>query len=247
MPEQRPRQSVRVPGGIWPSPWPNVFELADAVPSRHWSLVGGLMVQLHMIAAGKLPTRSTSDVDAMIHVELPGDSFSVLGNGLKRLGYRLEIPIDHRQAAHRYRRGNDQVDFLVADHVAPSILQRFKARGVVQAPGGTNALRRTIEFELIHAQGSSVVSAPDIVGALMLKSDAYRADSRDSQRHLKDAISLAVLLSDTNRGPALFGRGPWRIRRLIKDLGSQHPNRLSVGKDELADAVHALRELLDHV
>ena len=205
------------------------------------------MVQLHMIAAGKLPTRSTSDVDAMIHVELPGDSFSVLGNGLKRLGYRLEIPIDHRQAAHRYRRGNDQVDFLVADHVAPSILQRFKARGVVQAPGGTNALRRTIDFELIHAQGSSVVSAPDIVGALMLKSDAYRADSRDSQRHLQDAISLAVLLSDTNRGPALFGKGPWRIRPLIKDLGSQHPNRLSVGKDELADAVHALRELLDHV
>lgn len=80
----------------------------------------------------------------------------------------------------------------------------------------------------------------------MLKSDAYRADSRDSQRHLQDAISLAVLLSDTNRGQALFGRDPWRIRRLIKDLGSQHPHRLGVGQDELADAVHALRELPKH-
>jgi hypothetical protein len=39
----------------------------------------------------------------MIHVELPGDSLSVFGNGLKRLGYRLEMPIDHRQAVHRYR------------------------------------------------------------------------------------------------------------------------------------------------
>ena len=65
--------------------------------------------------------------------------------------------------------------------------------------------------------------------------------------YLQDTISLAVLLSDTNRGQALFGRGPWRIRRLIKDLGSQHSHRLGVGKDELADVVHALRELLNHV
>ncbi len=99
---------------------------------------------------------------------------------------------------------------------------------------------------MIHGHGTSIVSAPDIVGALMLKADAYRADSRDPQKHLQDAISLAVLLSDTNRGQALFGRGPWRIKRLIKDLGTQHPNRLGVGKDEIADAMHALRELLNH-
>lgn len=36
------------PGG-WPSPWPNVAELASVLPTEKWTLVGGLMTQLHTV------------------------------------------------------------------------------------------------------------------------------------------------------------------------------------------------------
>ena len=37
---------VTTPAGGWPPPWPEVAELEAALPLEHWSLIGGLMVQL---------------------------------------------------------------------------------------------------------------------------------------------------------------------------------------------------------
>lgn len=39
------------PGG-WPDPWPNVEELAGVLPSDKWTLIGGLMAQLHTVHYG---------------------------------------------------------------------------------------------------------------------------------------------------------------------------------------------------
>lgn len=47
--------------GGWPPPWPNVAELASVLPTDRWTLVGGLMTQLHTDwgSSGR-PTTSTS-------------------------------------------------------------------------------------------------------------------------------------------------------------------------------------------
>lgn len=42
---------VSEPAGGWREPWPQVFELATALPVDRWALVGGLMVQAHALAA----------------------------------------------------------------------------------------------------------------------------------------------------------------------------------------------------
>lgn len=243
--EYRRRSIVEVPGNVWLHPWPNAFELADAVPSRHWTLIGGLMVQLHCIAAGVEPPRPTTDVDTLAHVELPGNSLSVLQDGLAKIRYVPQPSIGYRQSLHRYVRGRDVVDFLVADHAAPSLIRKFPSRGVVRAPGGTNALRRTVEFDIVHQLGTSTISCPDVVGALMLKSEVYRIDSQDSIRHLKDAVTLSVLLSHSNRGPRMFGSGPKRIRQLIGTLAKHRPEQLGVSVDDWQDAQIALRDLLE--
>lgn len=50
---------VPVPPGGWGTPWPQCVELARALPSTQWTLVGGLMVQLHSAAAGLAVSRPT--------------------------------------------------------------------------------------------------------------------------------------------------------------------------------------------
>jgi hypothetical protein len=57
------------PAGGWAAPWPDVAELAAAVPSDAWTLIGGLMVQLHAVAAGLPVVRPTNDVDVLLHLE----------------------------------------------------------------------------------------------------------------------------------------------------------------------------------
>lgn len=60
---------VRMPAGGWASPWPQALELAEHLTPGSWTLVGGLMVQLHALHAGLEPPRTTVDVDVLLHIE----------------------------------------------------------------------------------------------------------------------------------------------------------------------------------
>jgi hypothetical protein len=44
---------VSTPGGGREQPWPNVAEIENVFPSGNWTLVGGLMTQLHSIHPGE--------------------------------------------------------------------------------------------------------------------------------------------------------------------------------------------------
>lgn len=45
----RPTVDVASAVGGWPPPWSNVAELASVLPTDRWTLVGGLMTQLHSV------------------------------------------------------------------------------------------------------------------------------------------------------------------------------------------------------
>jgi hypothetical protein len=51
------------------APWPNVAEIEAVLPHDKWTLVGGLMAQLHGIHADIDTLRPTNDVDIVLHVE----------------------------------------------------------------------------------------------------------------------------------------------------------------------------------
>jgi hypothetical protein len=66
---QRPETWVEAAVGGWPHPWPNVAEIAEVLSSDQWTLVGGLMNQLHTVHHGLGVVRPTNDVDIVLHIE----------------------------------------------------------------------------------------------------------------------------------------------------------------------------------
>lgn len=65
----RPTVDVQAAVGGWPYPWANVAEIAGVLPAESWTLIGGLMAQLHAIHHGIASVRPTNDVNIVLHIE----------------------------------------------------------------------------------------------------------------------------------------------------------------------------------
>lgn len=209
----RPTIDVAAAPGGWPDPWPNVAEIAAALPPSKWTLVGGLMTQVHAVHRGLGIVRPTNDVDIVLHVETSRGVASETATALRSLGYELRSAVDPRNnTAHRFVRGastvdlvasgfdeqeDDVVDVLVSDHHAPRVTERLSGRDMVRIEGGTQALRRTINARLEITPGIvTTLSVPNPFGALILKAAAYKTDSRNPDRHLRDAVALLACIDD---------------------------------------------------
>lgn len=204
----RPTITVESPIGGWPQPWPNVAEIEQAFPHTNWTLVGGLMTQLHAIHKGIDALRATNDVDMVLHVETSPGVAAEAVRQLESLGYALVAPLNDRDgSAHRFQRGpstvelssvrRDTVDTLVADHAPPRTAQTLRGYAMVAIEGGTQALRRTVNARLgILQDRTTVISVPGAFGAVVLKAAAYRVDLRDRERHLQDAVLLLAAMDD---------------------------------------------------
>lgn len=206
--QTRPTIDVRAAVGGWPHPWPNVAEIARVLPSDCWSLIGGLMTQLHAIHHGIDAVRPTNDVDIVLHIETTRGTPNATANALESLGYEMKDSVDPRNnVGHRFIRGGthvdvvssdaDIVDVVVADHAAPSVEERMRRMAMVKVPGGTQALRRTVNYRLEIEKGEiTTISVPRPFGAFILKAAAYAADSRDPERHLFDAAVLLTCIDN---------------------------------------------------
>ena len=108
-------------------------------PNR-WTLIGGLMTQLHAIHHGVDAVRPTSDVDIALHIETARGTPNTTANALESLGYELKPSIDPRNnVGHRFTRGASRVDVVIADHPAPRVQERMRRKEVVDfgVPIGT--------------------------------------------------------------------------------------------------------------
>ncbi len=189
---------VSAPVGGGQPPWPQLIEIVQAIPHNQWTLVGGLMVQLHTAYAGLQVTRTTRDIDMMLHIETGAATFSGVQHELERLGYSLREPIG-KGPIHRFGRGAhnaETIDVMVADHLSAKRQPTVLGRRVFAVPGGTSALRKTVNCEVDSEAGTVMLSIPDVLGALILKGAAYLEDSRDRERHVDDAAILACALTD---------------------------------------------------
>lgn len=226
----REQLSIDTPPGGWAPPWPQVAEIASSLGPQDWSLVGGLMVQLHAIRAGITTLRATTDVDMIVHVETATGRPARIAGALEDLGYAFDPSIDPRNRfAHRFRRGNDRVDLnietvdvVTADHVPPSRTERLRGYDMVTIAGGTQALRRTVNATLTIDDAPVTISVPNPYGALILKAAAHQADSRDKARHLSDAATLLTCIDDpfTVLDGTASGSDARRLRHLADHLGN---------------------------
>lgn len=220
------------PAGGWGRPWPQCAELARALPSDQWTLVGGLMVQLHSAVAGLSVSRPTTDVDIVLHMETGAATMPGVASVLSSLGYALRQSINDDSPAHRFLRGNEQVDLMVADHLAPRLVPRIGGRKVFQVTGGTQALRRTVVCRVfVDNRGPVSISIPNALGALVLKGAAYQEDSRERGRHLDDAATLLATIT----GPL----------ELVADMGGSDRSRILALSRALGDPDHESWKVLD--
>lgn len=207
MPTERPIIEVPTPAEGWDHPWGNVAELAEVLTPEDWTLVGGLMVKTHAALAGIPSVRTTIDIDMVVHLETARDRAQRVHRTMTEFGYVLKSPHDlgslsGTDHAHRYlrgdpKRGGDIVDVMRADHAAPRVIERLSGHSMLPIEGTTQALRRTFNARMELRKGETfLVSVPDAYGALILKAAAHMVDSRDRDRHLRDAVTLLVCIDD---------------------------------------------------
>jgi hypothetical protein len=253
---ERPTIDIPSPSGGWGPPWPNVAELESVLPHENWTLVGGLMTQLHCIRNGLDVVRPTNDVDIVLHVETTRGVAAVAATALESLGYELITSADPRvESAHRFRRDKttidllatapDVVDVLVADHAAPRVVEKLRGRNMIAIEGGTQALRRTVNARLaIEPDSTTTISIPTPFGALILKAAAYQTDSRDRDRHLQDAAALLCCLDDPYADREEFaGSDRARIAVLGRALPDNHAGWRALAADRRTAGQAALRIL----
>lgn len=208
-----------MPAGGWGPPWPQAVELVETIPGDRWTLIGGLMVQLHLAHAGLAVPRATTDIDMVLHIETGAITFPDAKAALEGLDYKIKFPAG-RGPVHRFERGDDLVDVMVADRLPPDHVPKVGGRKLFQVPAGTSALRKTVDCTITRAGDSSLTfSIPDTLGALVLKGAAYKEDPRDRERHLDDAALLACTVvdaaGDTER---MIGGDRGRMQILHREL-----------------------------
>lgn len=231
--------------------------------TEKWTLVGDLMTQLHSIHHGLGIVRPTNDVDIVLHIETSRGVAAQAASALRSLGYDLRSSLDPRSnTAHRFYRGASKVDLvtnrpdqeteeivdvLVSDHHAPKVTERLAGRDMVRIEGGTQALRRTINARLEIVSGAiTTISVPSPFGALILKAAAYRIDSRDPDRHLRDAVALLACIDDPFAERERFtGSDRSRLQRLRRRLTPNDISWTVLSGQHRIDAQTALQILTD--
>lgn len=204
--------------------WQLVFDLGRRLDPAQWELVGGLMVVLHGIAAGRVPPRPTADVDVLAHVVSSAGALEACVTVVEQLGFKATS--DSAGHVYRFVHGDDRaalkVDVLAPDHLPPGRSLRTRLnRDTISIGGGRQALER---IGVINASspdhGVAPIPVPDLLGALVLKAVAWTVDSRDVERHAEDAAFLTSLIADPLAEVARFkGSDRKRLRMLDKELG----------------------------
>ena len=192
-------------------PWSTIYTLSKSCDSSLWFLTGGLMVQLHAIMNG-ITARPTSDADLLIDIISNKDSVRKVYNALKNLGFALQTGLTGYATRLRNNK-NDVVDVLIADHTPKNLLGFLNIFNtpLLSMPGGAQAIERSMLVMLIdrHENNEVMLRIPDLLGALILKSAAYKADNMgDREKHLYDAALIASLIDDPDFEACLLYTSP---------------------------------------
>ena len=156
-----------------------------------WTLVGGLMVQLHAARSGVAGIRPTVDIDVLANSRQRPSATERIGRKLLDLGFEVTDTLIDPPTAFRFERGGAVVDLLAPEGTGPrnppKSVGNFQTVGI---SGGTQALERT-ETVLVKLENEATpVRCPTLLAAILLKARAIRSKHRDQDRD-----DLVVLLS----------------------------------------------------
>jgi hypothetical protein len=184
---------VRPPDDATRRLWSLILSLAEKFGAeREWTLVGGLMVQLHGFEHDDDP-RPTADVDVLGAAKRPPKMTEAMAAVLIELGAEVaEPPRSDPKLGYRFEFEGEIVELLGPDGLRsdPKTTGGLKT---FQVPGGSQALRRT-EIVLVSLDGSDPVAVrrPDLLGAILIK--ARVVAKRREEKFASDREDLIRLL-----------------------------------------------------
>ena len=195
------------------------------------------MVFLHEVERRASELRPTFDVDVVVDLRAEPGGLDRIHSVLVDAGFEQDLP-GPDGAAHRYRLGAAVFDVLAPDNVGKRARLRLGAGRTIEAPGTTQAVRRSSVVAVEFGGVVAPIRRPNVVGALVGKAAAVvrllSQSPASRTKHLRDLDSLAGLLGPEDRRHANLSRTE---RSLIAGL---------LDSSELTDlAVASLRALLD--
>jgi len=149
--------------------WAKALELAKVFgQNEQWTLVGGLMVQLHAIEHAR-DARLTSDIDVLGDSrQRPPMTRRLAGLLTSRGGVMAMPPRSNKDLGYKFEIDGQLVEVLGSEGVKadPKTIGNFTT---FQVPGGSQALRRT-EIVRVSLDGQDPVALrrPDLLGAAHL-------------------------------------------------------------------------------
>ena len=177
--------------------WAKTLELAESFGAEEqWSLIGGLMVQLHAFERGA-GSRLTADIDVLGDSRRrPPVTARIAEILIERGGEMAMPPVGDENLGYRFEVEGEVVEVVGSEGVRrdPKTLGEFTT---FQVPGGSQALSRT---EVVHVSldGSQPVKLrrPSLLGAILIKARAVaeRRERFDSDR--QDLIRLLSFVHD---------------------------------------------------
>ena len=174
--------------------WDVLCDLADRHESD-WVLVGGQMVLLHALQAGRTPHRVSQDLDAIIDARVRPPALAPFLVTLQALGF-TSVGTSPDDVAHRYGRGEVHIDVLAPEGIGRRAPMRTVGTAVtVEIAGGTQALARGERLPVLHDGRRAFVPRPNLLGAIVIKAAAVNND-RQPQRHLTDLAFLVSMAGD---------------------------------------------------
>jgi hypothetical protein len=108
--------------------WEVILSIADTVPAHRRVLVGGQMVTLHALAAGRAPVRVSRDIDILADLLTARDGLRLCVDAVRALD--LAPAEDSGGRLYRFVRAGDgvSVDILAPDHTPPAWHATHRAR-----------------------------------------------------------------------------------------------------------------------
>jgi len=174
--------------------WRNALALMEELDGE-WTLIGGLMVQLHVERYGGVGIRPTEDIDILANSRTRPSFTERISEKLEQLGVDVATPVGfNHDTAYRFRRGEQIVDVLGPDGVGDNPPRTVGNLETIQVEGGTQALART-ERVVVRLDGKKTkIRCPSLLAAILLKSRS--ATKKDRGQDREDLIRLLTCAQD---------------------------------------------------
>ena len=212
--------------------WGIALDLAEAFGAEEdWSLIGGLMVQLHGLQHDDDP-RPTVDIDVLGNSRRRPATTERLAQILIDRGGEVAMPPrSEKKLGYRFEIDGEIVEILGPDGLS-SDPDTVYGLTTFQVPGGTQALGRT-ETVLVSLAGAAPrkLRRPNLLGAILIKARAVeqkRPEKFDSDR--QDLIRLLSYVEDPRGLAAQDGlkdsEKRW-LRKIERDLDAGEVSALA--------------------